>query len=253
MDKDEKAVEKEVEETTQDDSPTSETPETEQEKTEAPEDQTEKEDLPESEEERRKAFQKYRMENKQLRDELDKRKQTESSFDSFRPQAQPQGVDINQYADPNTGQVNWQAYNSAVANQAKAEAREAAVQELDEFKARQKHPDLFADSRIEKRIASEWFFENMVRGNKVSIEKIADEISKDYEKSTKKAEKAGADKMLTEVSQKEQASASASTTTSSARQSIKAEELENLRQMSRGKGRTSEAAIAERLKGIPYQ
>ena len=59
--------------------------------------------------------------------------------------------------------------------------------------------------------------------------------------------------MLTSVSEKEQATVTPSQTSSNANSQIAADELEKLRQDSRGQGRKSEEAIAKRFKDIPWK
>jgi hypothetical protein len=244
------AVEKEVEtETTQTESPTVEEPTTEV-QTEVP---TEPDTHQQTEEESR-AFQAKRLneENRRLKEELEQRKTTESAFNVFKPKPNLGQVAIENYTDPTTGQVNWAGYNNAVTQQATSQARVAAQDEIDEFRAREKHPDLFADSDTEKEIADLWFAAKM-RGENPTVVQIADKYAKRFSKILTKAEKAGAEKILTEVSSKEQATMAASSQTSApARQAQSEEELERLRQQSRGKGRASEEAVALRMKNIPW-
>lgn len=241
-----KAVEPE---TTQVESPPTEAQPTEEQTTVT----TEESDVSQTmSEEQRRAFQEMRLENKRLREETEARKKSESAFDVFRPQPQPLGIDPNQFIDPNTGERNEYAYQQAIARNARAEAQSATKDELDEYQARQKHPELFSDPEAEEEIAGLYFF-NKARGNNVSVSQIAERVAKRYQKAVTKAEKIGAEKILTEVSPKEQAALAASSPTSSpARQAQSDEDLERLRQQSRGRGRASEEAVAQRMKNIPW-
>jgi len=203
-------------------------------------------------EEQRRAFQEMRLENKRLREETEARKKSESAFDVFKQQPRPMPLDPNQFTDQNTGEINWQAYHSAVKQDARAEAQITTKDELDEYKAREKHPELFADPEAEEEIAGLYFF-NKARGNNVSVSEITERVAKRYQKAVTKAEKIGAEKILTEVSPKEQAALAASSPTSSpARQAQSEDELERLRRSSRGRGRESEEAVAQRMKNIPW-
>ena len=59
--------------------------------------------------------------------------------------------------------------------------------------------------------------------------------------------------MLTAVSEKEKAAVTPTTTSSKSSSQLKDDELEALRQASRGKGRESEAAIAKRLSQVSWR
>lgn len=200
-------------------------------------------------EEARKAFQEQRLEIKRLKEESEAREKSESAFQVFKPQ--PQDVDINQFADAQ-GQVNWTAYNNAVAQRARFEASQAAEEKFDELNAKKDYPELFSNPRTEKLIAAQWLYEKMA-GKPASIYAIAKDFSKDFEKAVTKAEKSGAEKMLTQVSQKEQAAVTPSQTSSNAKQAMSNDELEKLRRQSRGRGSESDDAIAQRMKGIPWK
>lgn len=244
------AEQKVVEETTQVAPPTTEAPTVTEEQTATePESQDEPKGMTE---EQRKAFQDQRLEIKRLKEETGTRKQSESAFAAFRPQSQVGAVDVNRYADPTTGIVDWNTYNQAVTQQARVEAAQAAREEVDEYRARQTHPDLFENPRTEKLIAAQWLYEKM-QGRNVSITEIANDFSKDFAKAVTKAEKTGAEKMLTQVSEKEQAAVTPSQTSSQASQQLKADDLENLQRQSRGKGRESEEAVAKRFSQIPWK
>jgi hypothetical protein len=258
MDDTKTAAQSEVEAvTTQTDSPTVEAP-TIQEQT----DENQVSDLPETTEEQRRAFQEMRQEIKSLKEERVTRERSESAFDAFRPKSVPNQVApirVEDYTDPYTQNVDLNRYNEAVnarlqrADLVASQANTNVQDQLDEYQARQKHPDLFADPDVEQEIADRWFAAKM-RGENVKVTDIASKIAKRFEKVLSKAEKQGAEKVLQEVTQKEQASFTATGQTSSqSTQAMSDDELEKLRVMSRGKGRESEAAIASRIKGVPYE
>ena len=218
-------------------------------------------DLPASVEEQRRAFQEQRLEIKRLREEKEVREKSESAFAAFRPKAVPvqnAPIRVEDYADPYTQEVDWTRYNNAVnarlqhAESVAYQASTTTADQIDEFQARQKHPDLFADRDLEQEIADKWFAAKM-RGENVTISDVSDRLAKRFEKTVSKAEKIGAEKMLAEVTPKEQAALSASgLTPAPARQVSSQEELERLRLMSRGRGQESLDAIAARLKGVPW-
>lgn len=204
-------------------------------------------DIPEDIEKQRKAFQEMRQEIKRLKEEKTVREKSESVFDQFKPQAQT--PDVSQFADPITGNVDWNAYQQADSQRVRAEAQQAARDEVDEYRAREKHPELFNDPEVEKEIAAQWFFEKY-QGQRTSITEIADRVAKRYSKAVTKAEKIGADKALDEVSEKEKAAMEATSQTSEpARQATASADLDSLREQSRF---GDEDAIAARLKSIPW-
>lgn len=250
MDKDEtKAEEKVVEETTPQTSPAAEEPTTEVQTTEEP---VEVSDEPkEMSPEARKAFQEQRLEIKRLKEEQETRKQSESAFAPFRPQPSA-GVDVNRFTDPNTGMTDWNAYNGAVAQDARAVASQAANEQIDEFKAREKHPDLFGDPETERLIADTWLAAKM-RGENLPVTSIADRLAKRFGKAVSKAEKIGAEKMLQEVSTKEQATMAPAPSSSGAERAQEVEDLDKLKIQSRGRGRDSEEAVAQRMKSVPWK
>lgn len=217
-------------------------------------------DMPESNEETRRAFQEQRQEIKRLRSEIQNRAKGESAFNAFRqqtpPVSGPQAVNILDYQDPITGETNWQAYNQQVNNalnqvrqSATYEAKEAVKEELDEQNARNKFPELFEDQEVEQEIADRWIAAK-IRGENPTITDIAERVSKRFGKAVSKAEKIGAEKILNEVSEKEQASLTVSAQTSQpAKQAASAEQLEELSRKSRY---GDDDAIAARLSKIPW-
>ena len=201
-------------------------------------------------EEQRKAFQEMRLENKRLKEEITGRRANESAFATFKPQ--PQLVNPQAYTDPYTGEVNQMAYTNAHIQVAKAEAAQAAREEIDEFQARQKYPDLFADPELEQIVAGQWFTAKM-QGENTSITSVADRVSKRLGKVVSKAEKSGMEKALEEVTPKEQAALAASGQTSApARAEQKVQDWQGLVDVTRKGGSSAEDAIALRLKGIPW-
>lgn len=193
------AKEPEVQETTQE----TESGET---KTQEFEEDSSGSDLPEMTNEQREAFQRMRQENKRLKEEVEARKKHESAFATFRSQgSQNSQITFEQFADPNTGQVDWNGYNLAVQRQASAVAQQQVEEKLDEYEARQKYPELFNDPEIEEELASMWFF-GKYKGENVSIKEIAERYARRHNKAVAKAQKKGAEEALTELSAKEKAS-----------------------------------------------
>lgn len=243
----------EVEETTQDSSPQSEVQETEQTPQEPAVDAVDSsgDELPETEEERRRAFQEMRKELKALKEERQTREQSESAFDALRAPQATQQVDVNQYVNPNTGEIDWATYNAAIQATARQQASMEVREQLDEHDARTKYPEVFSNRALEEEVAAKYLY-NKLRGQNVSVTQIAAQVSENFKKATVKAEKAGAERALNEVNEKEQAALSAQGQTSApARQSQSSDDLERLRVMSRGQGQSSIDAIAQRLKGVP--
>ena len=258
-------VEKEVETTTQTESPQVEAPTTE---VQTPKEQVTPEgapdELPASEEERRRAFQEQRLEIKRLKEESRARQRSESAFAPFRaaPVVDQTTVNVQTYTDPTTGETNWAAYDQAVnariqrAEQLATMANQTVDERLDERDARTKHPELFADPEVEQEIADRWFASKM-RGESASVSEIADRVAKRFAKAVSKAEKIGAEKALEQVSPKEQAALSVQSQTSApSRQATSDAEFEKLRLVSRG-GRLagdedSTNAIAARMRNIPW-
>jgi hypothetical protein len=251
-----------VETTTQPSSPQGKVPETQVETT-IKEQPIVEPDLPNEESEARRAFQQQRLENKQLKEELDRLKseqdgriRNESAFDSFRAPTQPgvKQVDINQFADPNTGEVNWNAYNAAqtanVQAVAAAQSAQTVKDQLDEYQARSKYPDVFSDKELEKEVAARYLFEKLNGNTNVTVESLAGQVAKRVNKALDKAAQQGAEQALTELSPKEQASLAVSGTTSApSRQARSAEEQEALSLKTRRGGEEAIDAIAQRLAG----
>jgi hypothetical protein len=266
MNNNNKAEESVVEsDTTQVDSPTTEEPTTEvQTEVKESSDQgsviEESADVPENVEEQRRAFQEQRQEIKRLKSEIQNRAKGESAFNAFRQQTPPvsqvNAVNIQDFQDPITGETNWQAYNQQqnnVLNQirqsATYEAQQAVREQLDEQNARTKHPELFDDPEVEQEIADRWIAAK-IRGENPSVTDIADRVSKRFGKTISKAEKIGAEKILNEVSEKEQASLTVSSQTSQpSRQAVTAEQLKEMSVRTR---LGDDDAIAARMSKIPW-
>ncbi len=256
------AAESEVEKTTQTSSPQVEVAETQQETQQEAQPNNVESELPNTEEEKRRAFQEQRLKIKQLEEETERlrseteaRGRNESAFDSFRTPTQPGGnqVDINQFANPVTGEVNWNAYNQALnasaqqvaANQASQTVRE----QLDEYQAKSKYPEVFKDKALEKEVAALYLFERL-NGRTVSVEELAGQVAKRVSKTLEKAAQQGAEQALTELSPKEQASLAVTGTTSApSRTAQSADEQEALRQKVRHGGEEGLDAIAKLMAG----
>jgi hypothetical protein len=259
-----KAEEKGVEtDTTQVDSPTTESPITGDTNDVSVSDdqgtQAETSDVKFQTEEERRAFQEMRLENKRLKEQLESSEVKESAFDMFRqtpPAGNSETVRVENFQDPVTGETNWQAYNYAmqqreqqVLQQARFEAQQTVKEEMDEANARSKFPELFADKNTEKLIASQWFFEK-ANGRNVPIVQIAEEFARNYKRAVSKAEKIGEERILNEVTEKEKATLTAeSQTTSSAKQAQTSADLEDLSLRTRT---GDENAIASRLSKISW-
>lgn len=248
-------VESAVEETTQTSSPQVKEATTEP---QTPKEQATPEAVPEESEETRREFQAKRLneENRRLKEELKAREQRESAFAAFRQPVVPdlnQGLRVEDYTDPVTGEVNRPAYNAAYqatqARQAAFQAQQSVAEQIDEYQARQKFPHLFSDAEIEQEIADRWFAAKM-RGENVTVSFVAERVNDRFAKAVSKAEKQGVEKALTEVGPKEQAGLAASAQTSQpARTAQAGTDLDNLRELSR---QGSDDAIAARLAGIPW-
>lgn len=220
---------------------------------------TENSDVKFQTEEERKAFQEMRLENKRLKEELESRGNEGSAFDMFKAQTPPVSqsgpVRVEEYQDPVTGETNWQAYNLAQQQreqtnlqQARFEAQQVVREEMDEQNARSKYPELFADRNTEKLIAAQWFFEK-AQGRNVPITQIAGEFARNFKQAVSKAEKISEERVLNEVSEKEQATVQASQTSSSAQANVSNEQFEDLGVRTR----TGDPdALTARLSKIPW-
>ncbi len=217
-------------------------------------------EFPTDVEEQRRAFQEQRQEIKRLKEEKEARTKGESAFNAFRAQTPPVSqispVNIEDYTDPITGQVNTAAYNFAVNNaiaqgnqMASFQAKQTAQELIDENNARSKYPEVMNNAESEREVADLWLAAKL-RGENPSVSDIAARIAKRDGKTISKAEKIGAEKILNEVSEKEQAGLNAEGQTSAlGRQATSQEELNNLRVQTRfGKA----DAIAARVSKIPW-
>lgn len=252
---DQVVVEKVVEETTQASSPQAEVPTTEEQTVQVEVDQPQVEQVSDVESEQPKdprEFQNQRLaeENRRLKAE----KRQGSAFDAFRPQTVPVGnqVDINNYTDE-YGQVNFNAYNAAINSHiqqvASVQAQQVVQEQLDEQNARSKYPELFENSDTEQEIADKWIAAKL-RGEDLSVSEIAERIAKRTSKDVSKAEKRGAEKILQEVSLKEQAGLSVSGETSQGSRQEQSDEEQAVLEMETRVG--NQDAIVARLKNIPW-
>lgn len=198
-------------------------------------------------EEERKAFQEMRLENKRLKEEVAARQSNESAFQVFKPQ--PVNVNPQQFNDPVTGEFNQVAYTQAELQKVKAEASQAARDEIDEFQARQKYPEIFADRETEEIVASQWFASKM-RGENVTVTQIADRFAKRWGKAVTQAEKVGAQKALQQVTPKEQAALAATGQTGAAAQLEQSDD--ERRRLSEATRFGKEDAITARMSKIPW-
>ncbi len=216
-------------------------------------------DFPTDVAEQRKAFQEQRLEIKRLKEERETKVEPNrpSAFAAFRPQSPQAGVvNIQQFTDPNTGDINLDAYNAAVLSRAESvatqKATQAVTEQLDEANARSKYPDLFKDADIEREIADRWLAAK-VRGEEVTVVQVADQVNKRFSKAVSNAEKAGMERALTEVTPKEAAALAVTGQTRQSRQSGSDAEHAKLVNESRMGGLKGENAVAARLAGIPWK
>ena len=197
-------------------------------------------------------------ENRRLKEEKKQRLANESAFNAFRmptpPVGQPVSLRVEDFTDSLTGETNWTAYNQAsqaregqLIQQAKWEAQQTTQELLDENNARSSYPELFNDPEAEQEIADRWFAAKM-RGEQVSISDIAGRVSTRYQKAVSKAEKIGAERILTEVSPKEEAALQVAGQNSNARAESQ-DQLDTLRSQTRI---GNSDAIAARMKAIPW-
>lgn len=264
MNKNNAVEENVVEETTQDSSPSSKeetiSPQTQQEETQVESDETTAEvsDSKDVESsmtpEQRKAFQEMRLENKRFKEEQEARKSSESAFDVFKPKQTNQGVDPNNYINPNTGEIDWTTYNQAVVNQASVAASNAVQEQLDEDRARNLYPEVFKNPKFEEALAGQWFAKKM-QGKNVSITELAagyvDLVQDSVKKAEKVAEKRGAQQALSELTPKEAASLQAQGTTSAqAKNELSLEDEENLKLRAR---RGDDDAMAQLMRGVAWK
>jgi hypothetical protein len=264
MDETNKAVENEVEtETTQVDSPTTESPITGGEtEVRVSNDQNTVTETPDIEstmtEEQRRAFQEMRLENKRLK-EVREQKPENSAFDSMRVQTPPVGqlspVRIENFQDTVTGETDWTAYNLAqqereqrIFEKARYEASQELDERLDEREARTKYPELMNDPKTEKQIAAQWLWEK-TQGNNVSVTQIAGEFARNFKQAVSAAEKISTEKVLNEVSEKEQATVTANQTRSANKASLSEDERQSLSLRTRT---GDDSAVVARLSAIPW-
>lgn len=185
-------------------------------------------DLPQEGSEQAKAFQKYRHENKQLKEELEnlkkgltERKTRQSSFEQLKT---PQTSDIDQTVE----------------------------YKLDEIRAREKYPQLDPTSEkfdpdFEEEVASVYFF-NVYQGRQVKISDIAKRLTDKRglpKQELKKVEAEVTQKVKAGITAKEQASLSAAGRSQQGYTS--AQEHQSLVDRSRS---GDNMAIAERLRRI---
>lgn len=249
------AVESEVETTTQAESPQVEVPTTEEQTVTEQIDQSEQQQVSDVESVELKdprEFQIKRLaeENRRLKSE-----KQNSAFDAFRPQVPAvsnQQVDVRNYTDE-YGSIDYNAYNAELVKNAqqvaKIEAANTVNELLDENNARSKHPELFADPDIEQEIADRWIAAKL-RGEEITISDVANRVATRYHKDVSKAEKRGAEKILQEVSVKEQAGLSASGQTSQGSRAAQSDENQAVLEAETRVG--NQDAIVARLKNIPW-
>lgn len=209
-------------------------------------------------EEQRRAFQEMRLENKRLKEVKETRPEN-SAFDSLRVQTPPVGqsgpIDVRSYTDTVTGETDWAAYNLAqqqreqrIIQQATFAASQEMNERLDEQTARDKYPDVMNDPKTEKLIAAQWLWEK-TQGKDVSVTQIAGEFARNFKQAVSKAEKISTERVLNEVSEKEQAAATESQNSSGAQVSLSQDQQQNLSMRTR---HGDDEAIMARVSKIPW-
>ncbi len=217
--------------------------------------------LPEDKTEQGRAFAEMRRKIKALEDQVAEKKTRQSSFDSLSkigitaPPPQFVQVDQNRFYDQQ-GNFNKPAYDIAVqqAGQHNQQvqrqiANETVEYKLDEYKARQKFPELNTNRKFERAVAAEYqtrLLETISDPGKPQplIEEIADEYAP-YFASKKDIVREATQKVKEQLSVKEQASLAA--TGKSQPGQSGSEDYQKLRMLSR-KGDSK--AIMERFKRI---
>lgn len=264
MDENNVVVENAVEtDTTQASSPQAENPITEGETMQGENVQTpvvEESNVPVDQAEQRRAFQELRQENKRLKEEREASlPKGESAFNAFRAQTPPVSsspVQVQNFTDPITGETDWQSFNQAqqareqqIIQQAKYEAQQTTQELLDENNARSKYKELFADPEIEQDMADKWLAAKL-RGQNVSITQIADGFARKLKQSVSKAEKIGAERILTEVSEKEKAGLTASSQSSQG--AVRASSQEEIESLRAGTRIGNQDSVTARISKIPW-
>lgn len=188
---------------------------------ETPITESETEQLPSDQSEQAKAFQAMRQEIKELKTKVEEKKNRQSLFDQGQAlftQPKYQTVDPNQFIDPSTGFFNKPAYEQTVQqvnayNQrvATTTASETVDHKLDEWKARQKHPELNTNRKFERAVANEYqaqliesAYDPSARAK--SIEEIADDLAPFYKVDQKKMVQQVTANVQQQLTAKEQAS-----------------------------------------------
>ncbi len=244
----------------------SEVPETAEKPEQTPEALPEKEGvlpegLPEDKTEQGRAFAEMRRKIKALEDQVAEKKTRQSSFDNLNkigitaPPPQFVQVDQNRFYDQQ-GNFNRPAYDVALQQASNHNqqvqrqiANEQVEYKLDEYKARQKFPELNTNRKFERAVASEYqtrLLETISDPSKPQpkIEEIADEYAP-YFASKKDAVKEATQKVKEQLSVKEQASLAATGKSQPGQSS--SDELQKLKILTR-KGDSK--AIMERFRRI---
>lgn len=225
--------------------------------------------LPEGAPERtREEFDKLKQRNKRLKEELERKKRTESVFDSMRPQPEPAAPpavspEVEQFIDPQTGYVDVGRLNQAMTQQRQeiAATRQQIQQYVEaeqEREAYKTYPELnpkvadkFDDAFYRRTRAV--LMDSMVNpqdyGNRaLTLKEAADEAKGSTGKVVEKAKKEGAKEAMEKLTPKEQASLEA---TGRSDRRAKVETGSSSEDLSVRTRYGDKAAIAERLSKIP--
>lgn len=215
-------------------------------------------ELPSEQSEQAKAFQRMRQEIKELKTKVEEKQNRQSLFDQGQQlfsKPKYETVDPNQFVDPTSGYFNRPAYEQTVQrvnayNQQLAQktASDTVEQKLDEWQARQKHPELNSNRVYERAVANEYqaqLLETLSNptARVKSISEIADELAPYYKVSQKQMVKEITANVQQQLTDKEQASLSSSGRSQPSAPS--ADEVRNLQKLTR---RGDLNATVERLR-----
>jgi len=243
----------------QKESPSTEEPETAEKPVETP-DETEEESVPEDKKEAGRAFaeKRHQLDEMQKRNEeleerlkaLEENKSAEAPrFETPRPTfvGTP---DLNQFIDPNTGEVDFVRYDQFKREETQRIIRQSLDEERQDLEAQATYPQLKKDSKdFDPKFYSAvigYIATNLDK--RITVKEAADEVVGLSEKVKKQLMSEGADKALEEVSAKEKAGLEAGGNAGRVAQAEGVAETEVLSERTRKGGSEGAEAIGERLK-----
>lgn len=197
----------------------------------------------------------------QLREERRRRELAESAFTQRVPEPQ-----VTPMYDPETGLLNENAFTETQQRAHQAEQRAMRAEEMiQSFQKQQEDRELFQsypdlnpeakeyDEGFDKLTAAIWYGSAVSPqrwGKQLSTKEAASEARKILSNGTQQARDEGAQQALEQLAPKEQAALSAQG--NPARRTQINSSHDDLVSLTRKGGKTSEQAIVERLKGIPW-